>query len=196
VIVGTYGARSWMELAAARAIPSAAAARPTQLIAVHDTLGNASSVRNAGARAASSNWLCFLDADDELDPDYLREMEKLAAHTSLLLAPYVSYVSDGRRAAPQIPNAGQWPHSNDAVCGTLISRELFEALGGWRQEFWPWNDWELWLRAVNHGAIKLHVPKAVYYAHRRPNSENSRLQRNVALKLHSKVKALYPEVFA
>lgn len=195
IVVATYGDDTWRKLAAERAIPSAAATRPAQLINLHQPDGDASSARNAGAQAATADWLCFLDADDELDPGYLAAMEVYERNHDLLLAPYVSVCHRGVRSTPAIPNAGQWPHTNDAVCGTLISRENFLRLGGFDQRFWPWTDWELWLRAIAAGASKIHVPDAVYIVYRRANSENTRITPQQGKDLHAEVMALYPELF-
>ena len=136
-----------------------------------------------------------MDADDELDPDYLRAMQPHLPDTNTLLAPYVIYSGKYGRTPAHIPNEGNWPMSNDAVTGTLISRQLFERLGGWRQEFWPWPDWELWLRALDQGAEKRHVPGAIYIAHQHNDSANARLSVHAGQALHAKVKRLYPEQF-
>lgn len=196
IIIATWGVPKWADLALARALPSARAQDPQELILIDSADGDAATVRNAGARAANADWLCFLDADDELAPGFLQAMEPYLKHT-MLLAPYAQYVDQqGHRAPPLIPNAGHWPHLNDAVSGTLVPRELFEQVGGWRQEFWPWPDWELWLRCVAAGVTKVHVPDAVYVVHDTPNSANKSLSKLQATKLHANVRKLYPEQFA
>lgn len=196
ICVASYGAAAWADRAAAVAMPSARACKPQQLISLHDRQSDACTARNAAARAALADWLCFLDADDELDPEYLQALAPHLHRLNTLLVPYVVYASPAGRTPAQIPNEGNWPMSNDAVTGTLISRKLFERVGGWRQEFWPWPDWELWLRCLHHGADKEHVPGAVYIAHRHNDSANATLSARAGQALHAKVRALYPEQFA
>lgn len=196
VIVSTYGTDDWLALALNRALPSAQANRPQELIVKHASEGDACGVRNRAAEAARARWLCFLDADDELAPGYLEAMSAFYERKNLLLIPYVQTIDRrGIRSKAKIPNAGQWPNTNDAVTGTLIERKLFLRLGGFKQEFWPWPDWELWLRAVKAGAARLHVPKAVYVVYDRPGSENKLLTPEQGKALHARVKRLHGEVW-
>ena len=195
ICVCSYGSAEWATLAERRALPSARLQQAAQLISLHDNEGTACWTRNAAAKAANADWLCFLDADDELGPGYLQALEPWYGQ-EVLLAPYVIYVrADGTRTAAHIPNAGNWPYTNDAVSGTLIRRQLFERLGGWRQEFWPWSDWELWLRAAAQGVGRIHVPEAVYVAHQSASGENARLSRSQGLRLHARVRHLYQDQF-
>lgn len=200
IVIATYGDDSWRDLALKRALPSCEAldTPPHEVRLVHRaTLNDA---RNAGALAATGEWLCFLDADDELEAGYLGAMraaepepiERLATPDEVtagcelgiafdpacaLLIPAVRYLD--RRGQPQgeahIPNA-EPPRSlievNRAVIGTLIPRALFLDVGGFGDE--PiYEDWSLWLRCVRAGAELVHVPRAVYRAHRRPRSRNT-----------------------
>lgn len=196
IIIATWGAPEWATLALTRAVPSARAQAPQELITIHASNGQPADVRNAGAKAARADWLCFLDADDELAAGFIEAMEPYLKHT-MLLAPYAQYVDpQGVRAPAAIPNAGNWPYMNDAVTGTLVPRDLFERVGGWRQEFWPWPDWELWLRCMAQGVQKVHIPDAVYIVHDTPASANKQLTKLEATRLHARVRQLYPEEFS
>lgn len=86
--------------------------------------------------------------------------------------PAVSYVHpNGFEEKPQIPNRGRWPFLNEAVIGTLVSRQLFLNVGGFR-DIPMYEDWDLWLRCVDAGAVLQYVEGAVYRAHVRPGSRN------------------------
>src|SRR3990167_7241230 len=126
IIIATFGAESWRELALSRAYPSAVNQGAHEVIVGHDPEGTIASVRNSLAEKAESDWLCFLDADDELAPGYLDAMKRAweregATDGSLLLTPAVSYVTArGKRATPRI-----WPECslddhNWLVIGTLV----------------------------------------------------------------------------
>lgn len=196
VIVSSYGDWKWAQLALSRAVPSAVIAAPDELIIKHDADGDNSSVRNAAAWSANSKWLCFLDADDVLDQAYVEAMRPFLHEHDLLLAPYVQTVNQSGVTTPaQIPNAGNWPNTNDAVVGTLIERERFLRLGGFDKRFWPWTDWELWLRACKDGATKIHVAGAVYVVHDRPGSENKRLTAQQGQALHARIKGMHRQVW-
>jgi glycosyltransferase involved in cell wall biosynthesis len=95
VCVATYGDPSWVELAQ-RAIASAEPQAP--VVHVHgDTLAGA---RNAALDLVETEWVVFLDADDELEPGYI---DTLAAGTADLRAPAVRYVRGRREREPYVP---------------------------------------------------------------------------------------------
>lgn len=180
ILIATFGDEAWSELAWSRAYPSAIEQGAAEVLVRHEPDGTVASARNALAGMAEGEWLCFLDADDELCPGYLVAMEKVAPELEpwvespfgpgrdSILAPAVSY--GGSR--PGIPNLGGWPGVNECVIGTLVPRRVFLQLGGFR-ELPSLEDWDLWLRCVKAGARIVHVPDAVYCAHVTPNSRNS-----------------------
>ena len=174
VVVATFGEDRWAQLARTIAAPSAEAEHPAELIVEHGpTLHQA---RNAGAARARSEWLCFLDADDELEPGYLSAL--LAPDVlSDLRAPAVRYVvASAPDPAPLVFASRNIAHMNPCVIGTLIRRELFEAAG----RFWPeraWEDWSLFRRAWLLGATIEHIPTAVYRVTVNPAGRNSTVDR-------------------
>jgi hypothetical protein len=56
---------------------------------------------------------------------------------------------------------------NDIICSSvMIRRSVLEALGGFRQEFVPGEDWEMWLRiAAHHDIVYLGWPLALRRSH-------------------------------
>jgi GT2 family glycosyltransferase len=74
VIVATHGDLCWERLAEERAIPSAEGQGAREVITLHGVDATLAEVRNEAARQASGDWLCGLDADDELAPGYLAAM--------------------------------------------------------------------------------------------------------------------------
>ena len=168
VIVATFGEELWAELAQRRAIPSALAELPGELIVEHgDSLHGA---RNAGAARATLPWLCFLDADDELEPGYL---EAMRGHSGDLLAPSVRFVEDGAPEPAPVSLAGRdIRRTNPCVIGTLVRRSLFvDADGFWQER--AWEDWSLFRRCWLLGGIIEHVPAATYRAYVDPSGRNS-----------------------
>jgi glycosyltransferase involved in cell wall biosynthesis len=199
VIVGTFGDEAFAELARTRAVPSAADQAPTVHFHLDEDTGGygaqLSECRNRPARAARTEWLCFLDSDDELAPGFIDAMSDAAGD---LLTPAVSYLWPGR--PPSAP--GFWPEQdirdgNWLIVTTLIRRTLFLELGGFR-DVPMYEDWDLWQRCLNAGAVVTRVPRAVCRVHVRPDSlhrnGSSRRQKRVA---HETVRRLnYPELYA
>lgn len=171
VLVCTYGSREWKLRGAA----TAARVDSHEVIALHEPDATLAEVRNLAAAAATSDWLCFLDADDRLDLGYVGAMQaairtarqwRFDGHSDPenLYVPSVSFVSGDDCSEPTIPAWDRIIYDvNCAVIGTLVPRALFARVGGFH-EWEAYEDWELWLRCIAAGAKLVPVPDAVYCA--------------------------------
>jgi cellulose synthase/poly-beta-1,6-N-acetylglucosamine synthase-like glycosyltransferase len=176
IAVGTFGGNEWVQLATERAIPSAEAQGCAVVHRHGTTLAQA---RNAALAMVDTEWVVWLDADDELSSGYI---EALAGGTADLRAPSVSYVKNGQPREACVPKVAGHSHECDAECiasgagnwlvvGTAARAELLREVGGWRN--WPiYEDFCLWLRAIRAGASVEAIPAAVYLAHWRHDSRN------------------------
>lgn len=204
IVVATFGSPEWHAIGndAFEAVGQLNHDRcDVEVVRVHEPDGTLAEARNRGAREASLEWLCFLDADDRLEPGYLdamadaharymrsgpRERHEVAATGEVFevpsLRPPALLVPAIRRMMPlgsrtRPPEIPAWGASlidlNCAVIGTLVNRRLFLQAGGFTE--WPsLEDWELWLRLVGHaGCVMVAVPGAVYQATVRPDGRNS-----------------------
>lgn len=168
VCIGTFGDRAHWEPLAQRAMASVLdqTLRPEAMVWRHGK--NLQDARNGAAVGAMTDWLCFLDADDELDSRYIeamdaatRELTKAALLQPATLGVYPDGSCDA--TAVLIPPKPLLT-GNFMVIGTLIRRDQFERLGGF--DDWPiYEDWDLWIRAWDDGADLLAVPAAIYRVH-------------------------------
>jgi glycosyltransferase involved in cell wall biosynthesis len=174
VVVATFGGDEWPQLAHDRAVPSAIAL-DVPVITAH--AGSLHDARNLGLEDVQTEWVCFLDADDELTDGYFDAMAQGVADVR---APSVSYVRDGRPQAPYVPNVAGHHHDCEAGClmegnwlvvGSVARADLIREVGGWR-DFPVYEDFDLWLRCYLAGASIEAIPEAVYRAHVRPDSRN------------------------
>jgi glycosyltransferase involved in cell wall biosynthesis len=166
VIIATYGDPKWITVAQERAIPSTQGQCVSVLHYHGESLHQA---RNFAASQVDTEWLCFLDADDELAPGYFEAMDKA---TGDLRAPAVSWVENGVATEPRCLTERNIKNWNPCVVGTLIRKSMFERVEG----FWDeraYEDWSLFRRAWLLKAKIEHVPDAIYIAHVRPESRNS-----------------------
>lgn len=188
VIVGTHGEQAWVDLAERRAIPSV----PDGVPVIHSHTDRLVTARNTGAAQADTEWLCFLDADDELDPGYLDAMDDGSED---LRGPSVVYVRNGRPQPPKLWPACDLVDGNYLVIGTLVRKDLFIEVGGFRD--WPlYEDWCLWQRCVLAGATVEQIPAAVYRAHVRTKSRNRAPARSEKLRWHHEIRrANYPHLY-
>ena len=174
VVVATFGGPEWAQLARQRAFPSAIGQADNVFLAHSATLARA---RNAGLEQVESDFVVFLDADDELEPGYLDAMESAAGD---MRAPRVRYVSGNFERLPAYPVVPGHRHDCETACledgnflviGTAIRTELAREVGGFREE--PiYEDWSLFLRCARAGGTVERVPDAIYRAHVRDDSRN------------------------
>lgn len=199
VVIGTYGSDEWRDLAYSRAVPSVLASAPdTEIIPVHgQTLAQA---RNEGARQASTDWLCFLDADDELAPRYLAAMRNAIYSAPvgepILFTPRIEYVHGRKRYRPRFQPQVPIEDGNWLVIGTVVPTRLFREIGGF-EEFPFYEDWALFARMQKAGATVERVADAVYVAHRRAGSRNHPAGgRREKLRVHDLIRrAVFPELY-
>jgi glycosyltransferase involved in cell wall biosynthesis len=188
ILICAHGDTSWRDLAYSRAYPSASSQAFTQVhYAPEATLAEA---RNQAAEEATTRWLCFLDADDELDFGYVDAMRR-HANGDFLLAPAVKYINPKKATAPAgLPNEpGDMRRVNRCVIGTLIQRATFFQAGGFRE--WPcYEDWDLFLGVHMEGVPIVYVPDAVYKAHITPGGRNLP-SREVAQQVYHEIRRLH-----
>ena len=171
VVIATYGDESWAELARERALPSVQD-MAEDIVIGHDPEGTIASVRNELAAKAEGDWLCFLDADDELAPGYLRAMQQRATNEMFLLTPIVRQVINGRPRGLMFYSEVNLASGNWLIIGTLISRNLFERAGGFGDYPHGFEDWSLWSKCAKLGARVLKVRRAIYIQHVDPMSKH------------------------
>lgn len=198
VIVGTFGEQRWADLAHERAIPSAKAEGVTVVHHHGEALesygASLAACRNEAAREADAEWLCFLDADDEIRPGFVEAMNRA---TGDLRTPAVEYVRPNRGPAKPM----FWPErdirdSNYLIVSTLVRAEMFWSVGGF-EPFDLYEDWCLFSRCIKAGATVERVPGAVCRVYIDPRSKHRRgSSRAEKARWHEAVRrAVWPELY-
>lgn len=178
VFLVSYGDHAFWEPLAERAWASIQAQthRADQRGWWRDEAGPVARLRNlAAANAeAKTDFICFLDADDELDPHYLEHALEGAEAADLVVPSVQRLSADGKpEGAPYFIPSRPILTSNYIVISALIRWSLFDAAGGFREDLAFYEDWDLFLRLIGHyNAREVHRPKAVLKVRDRPNSRN------------------------
>ena len=167
VVIGTFGRQDWWERGKNLSI-STQECQGHRVIHQHgNTLAEA---RNLGAAQADSEWLCFLDADDALEEDYL---DTLLAGSGDLRAPRLFFVDYGTEPVePFDLRERNMAIGNPCVIGTLIRKSMFEEVGGFK-EWRAYEDWAMWQRAWMLGAEIVHHDVAYLASHRQESRNNT-----------------------
>lgn len=205
ILVCTYGEARWPQLAAERAVPSAIKQGAYEVRQHHDPNGTIATVRNHAAQQALGDWLVFLDADDELALGYISAMwgawERAGEGAErTLFTPRVSYIhARGRRQQAKFWPVVPFEDANWMVIGTMISKQLFCEMGGFRNYGDPpgsnaYEDWGLWALCQREGATVVKVPDAVYVAHVEESSRHRGATHETRLGWHFEIgRDLFPE---
>jgi len=163
----THGAR-------AAAMPYAARLPNLRVVDASGRAG-ASAARNAGAAAAHGDLLAFCDADDEVDPSWLRHLAKAAVDHDLVGgAVDEAELNDPASRATRAPMGardglltlgGFLPFAIGGNCA--IWADVFESIGGWNEGYPRANDVEFsWRAQVRGYTIGFAADALTHYRHR------------------------------
>jgi len=171
ICVATFGEQRWRHTAHNVALRSAEKFG-VPVVAVHGA--SIHGARNACLPQVTTEWVIYVDGDDELEPAYL---DAMAAVDGDVRVPYARYVNGSHVPQPVMPRvAGHrhvctqqcLPEGNWIVIGAAVRAGLLREIGGWRA--FGWEDWDVWLRCHLAGARIEPAPGAVYRAHVHPGS--------------------------
>lgn len=172
VIIPIYGDLDAWRTKALRAAWSATNQSVAPASVVVSEAATLATARNQAAADATTEWLVFLDADDELDGRYI---EMMLAGTGHVRQPSTLGITDRvEDDAPVLipPHPGGLLTGNHIVIGAMIRRDLFDMVGGFR-ELPAAEDWDLWIRCYLTGARITTCPDAVYRVHVSAGSRNA-----------------------
>lgn len=190
ICVGTYGDPEYVHMAYKRPVETALQLG-VPFVHVHGkTLHDA---RNAALDAARTPWVCFVDADDELDRRFL---ERIELGTADIRVPAVKYIGTGQ--APYVPRVVGHEHhfcepqclefGNYIVVGAVARASVLRGVGGFR-DFPMYEDYDLWVRCWKAGATIETIPGATYIAHVRKDSRNRAPDQAEKLRVHQLIAA-------
>ena len=122
-----------------------------------------SCARNRAAEKAHAPWLAFLDSDDEWLPHKLHKQLELAqAHPEFpLIHGEEIWIRNGVRVNAmkkhQKTGGDLFAQSLKLCCispsTSLMKKDLFQSLGGFREDFVVCEDYDLWLKITAHHTV-------------------------------------------
>ncbi|MCE5231361.1 glycosyltransferase family 2 protein, partial [bacterium] len=180
------------------------AARDPRIRLVQQPNGGVGSARNHGAREAKGRRLVFFDADDLLHPEFIRVMSGvLDANPGAngCACEYNLFDDSGMDLLHPLPGksdrlcvADMYDGAAWTIHAGMITRELFDTVGGFDTSLKNSDDWDFWLRALVHGDF-IAVRQTLAHYRRHP-AQKSRNYRRIAR--HQKIVTdkflrMYPE---
>jgi hypothetical protein len=170
--------------------------------------------RNTGVRAASGDYVLFLDGDDTIAPELVARLAALVDPAEPKAYAYCDYVKvdlDGRPLAvndysiPRVRHRlegnllaplllGNYVQPN----GVLFSRRFLLDLGGLDTRYPGCDDFDLWLRAACDGATARFCPSPMARYRQRPGSliTNRPAQESMTARIREAAVAAHPAAVA
>ena len=138
--------------------------------------------RNAAAKLATADWIHFLDADDEISPDYLAKTLPFTGHDADVVLAAVEYVDEETRTQVML-----WDYPHDdflmnalraaivypvLLHASLMRRRSFCEIGGFDERHRCWEDGDMHVRLSASGARFRTIPDVLARSprHRRGTS--------------------------
>lgn len=139
---------------------------------VRQTNAGVSAARNRGIAEASSEWIAFLDSDDEWKPGKLeRQSDALRQHPSFHICHTNEiWIRNGKRVneGKRHAKSGGWifqrclPLCVISPSSVIVRRALLEELGGFDESLPVCEDYDMWLRICSrHPVLFLEEPLVV-----------------------------------
>ena len=194
LIVVDDGSRDPETLAALAAIP------PSRAAVLRTPNRGLPAARNHGARAARGEFLCCLDADDRLHPEWLAR-----AVAAFERDPGLAFVSHwlrtfGDEAWDWTPTDCGFPallDVNTVNGAALVRRSIWEEVGGQDETLREGcEDWDFWITLVERGHRGTIVPEILFYYRRRADSMSRAMVGERHLGLYRALIERHPETFA
>lgn len=149
-------------------------------VSIDNRRSGAAANRNRAWQNTSSEWIAFLDDDDELDPEHVAVLMAHAEQTGAdLVFPWHRILRYGQPIGDALPQRGikdeDIPEalrlSNFIPINVLVRRSLLEEVGGFPipgSAEWPpkdCEDWGCWLRILDAGGVISHIDKVTWTWH-------------------------------
>jgi glycosyltransferase involved in cell wall biosynthesis len=148
--------------------------RPRTRVLTHLENRGLPAARNVGIAHARGEYLCALDADDKLHPDFLRRAAAILDED-----PSIAFVSSWLETFGD----EEWVWTQyrcdlPALLGectvngpSLVRRSAMLAVGGYDERMREGDeDWDLWITLVERGYRGTILPEVLFYYRRRPDS--------------------------
>ena len=148
---------------------------------IHQSNSGLAATRNNGIKAATGDWIAFLDHDDYWQPEKLSLQLEAARRTGFdVVYTNAKNFGDVDRVAELRSNPDDMPEGDlfqqllldnfIVVSSVMIRRSTLLAIGGFDATLGVVEDWDLWLKLSAQGTLFAAVPDAVTMYQWRPGS--------------------------
>ncbi len=171
---------------------------------IHQPNRGVAAARNAGIRAGRGEYICCLDADDMIAPDFLARCAAALDADPLLGIAYTDMQVFGVRATGEpwqtIVTCDEYDferlkRGNFIPCCNLFRRRAWESAGGYRDINPSWEDYELWLHMGKLGWYGRRVPGALFRYRKLVNQGRDYQSHGLEWKLRATINRLHRDLY-
>lgn len=175
-----------------------------QVRVIHQRNRGVAAARNAGIAAGTGEYVCCLDGDDRIAPDFLARTVAALDADPLLGIAYTDMLAFGVDAAGRpwqnVVAASEYDfeklkRGNFIPCCNLFRRRAWERAGGYRDINPSWEDYELWLRMGKLGWHGRRVPGALFHYRKVPNVGRDHASHGQEWRLRAIVNRLHRDLY-
>ena len=106
------------------------AEKDSRIRVIHQSNGGVSKARNIGVAASTGEFVCFVDADDEVESDYVEKMWEQIQHADLVVCDFVSHSARGTHTRGIRDRIFDFGESSYTDCRKLVDNSYM---------WGPWN---------------------------------------------------------
>ncbi|MEJ8591156.1 glycosyltransferase [Riemerella anatipestifer] len=136
-----------------------------------------SASRNYGASQARGKYLCFIDSDDKIYPEFIETcMDAYSENPKLEIVYTDAEFFEGKSGKWNLSEFSlkQFLVDNCIPIYPIIKKDTFLSLGGFDSHLKYTEDWELWIRIVKQGGGVKKINK-ILYQYRKHTGKNKSL---------------------
>ncbi len=133
--------------------------------------GGLSSARNFGIKHAKHPYILPLDADDKIHETLIEEVYRILQNENYDLISYDVQLFGTKNKKLQLPKYSYKTLllQNCFIACSIFKKELWTEAEGYDENLKSFEDWDFWIRALNHKSKVYHIPKVLYFYRKHRN---------------------------
>jgi glycosyltransferase involved in cell wall biosynthesis len=166
---------------------------------IHTANQGPSAARNNGIRESCGKYILPLDADDKIEPDYLRKASELLDHDEELGIVYCQAEFFGERKGMFYLNAFSIKNmllDSRIFCSAFFRRVDWERTGGYNPNMiYGWEDWDFWLSIIEKKRKVFMIPEVLFKCRVRRNSRTRSMSLDQKIDMHAQLFRNHQDLF-
>ncbi|MCX7909467.1 MAG: glycosyltransferase, partial [Ignavibacteria bacterium] len=153
--------------------------------------------RNFGISNSQGKYILPLDADDKIHPTFLEKAVDILQKEpsiSIVFSDQVYFGNEERIVETQDWNPSSEIKTNQIGITSLFRREVWETVGGYKSDV-GYEDWELWISAIENGFRAYRIPEPLFY-HRITEISKYSLDKKKDIYNKAKIISLHPNIYS